>query len=124
MSERRGFWGRAFELCNATDNSRRHGRSSDAQVALRSQLGLTTTRWWTLTVEELVQMMVWRERIPVRVLLNATDKRSPGHTSGPDAIDPIGVWHTNNLWSVFGWRLVGKARDALGLAPQVAWRRL
>ena len=80
------------------------------------------TRWWTLNVEELFQLEVARARLPVRVLLNATDTRSPGHTSLD--IDPVGLWHTHNPWFVLGWRLLGRARRALGLAPQVEWRRL
>ena len=65
-------------------------------------------------------MEVARAMIPAKVLRNG----SVGQPADRAGIDEAGLWRTQSSWAVFVWRLLGRARHALGFAPQLAWRRV
>ena len=69
-----------------------------------------------LLMEHIFTWSAWQDNLQVRLMTNRTYHWTR-------QIDPIGVWHVHTPWRVLLWRIAGKARHFLGLAPQQAWRR-
>lgn len=95
----RGFWRRAFDLCNATDPYREALARGDASME-----SVAVEKGTFLSTEHVLDMALQQMGVRVHRLLDQRRAENPGHAA--HGIDALGIWHAHSPKIVRAWRYV------------------